>query len=54
MAKGGSFVYFRRSGRWFCFGQGSDVSSIVWKCVGQVEQMNNKGQVEQIEQQSEP
>ena len=31
---------FRVSGRLFCFGRGSDVSSMFWTSVVQVEQMN--------------
>ena len=40
IAKGGSLVCFRSSGRRFCFGRGSDVSSMFWACVVQVEQTN--------------
>ena len=43
MAKGGSLVCFRGSGRRFCFSQGSDVLSMFWKSLVQVfEQMNKK------------
>ena len=40
IAEGGSLVSFRGSGRRFCFGRGSDVSSMFWIWVVQVEQMN--------------
>ena len=43
VAKGGSLVYFLGCGRRFCFGRGSDVSSMLWTSVVQVEQMNNEG-----------
>ena len=42
IAKGRSLARFRGSGRWFCFGRGTDVSSMVWICIVQVEQMNKK------------
>ena len=42
IAKGRSLVCFRGSGRRFCFGRSSDVSSMFWICVVQVEQMNKK------------
>ena len=41
IVKGGSIVRFRGSGRRFCFGRGSDISSMFWTSVVQVEQMNN-------------
>ena len=37
-----SLVRFRGSGRRFCFGRGSDISSMFWTCVDQVKQMNKK------------
>ena len=42
IAKGVSLVCFRGSGRRFCFGWGSDKSSMFWTCVGKVKQMNKK------------
>ena len=35
IAKGGSLVSFRGSGRRFCFGRGSDVPSMFWTCIVQ-------------------
>ena len=48
IAKGGSLVCFQGSGRRFCFGRGSDVSSIFWTRIVQVEQMNNKTGTSQV------
>ena len=48
IAKGESLVCFQGSGRRFCFGRGSDVSSIFWTCIVQVEQMNNKTETSQV------
>ena len=42
IVRGGPLVCFHGSGRRFCFGRGSDVSSIFWTSVFQVEQMNKK------------
>ena len=39
IAKGGSLVFFRGSGRRFCFGRGSDISSMFRISIVQVQQM---------------
>ena len=49
IAKGVSLVCFRASGRRFCFGRGSDVSSMFCTSVVQVEQMNKKVDLTRIE-----
>ena len=43
--KFGSFECFRSSGRWFRFGRGSDISSMLRTSIVQAEQMNKKVQV---------